>query len=41
MQILIVEDDPGIADVLEYSLRAEGHFPLRPASAFLAGKKNC
>lgn len=25
MRILIVEDDPGIADVLEYSLKATGH----------------
>lgn len=25
MRILIVEDDPGIADVLEYSLKAAGH----------------
>jgi len=36
MRILIVEDDPGIADVLEYSLRAEGHTPLRAGSATAA-----
>lgn len=31
MKILLVEDDPGIADVLEYSLREAGHHVLKTA----------
>jgi DNA-binding response OmpR family regulator len=36
MQVLLVEDDPGIADVLEYSLRAAGHDVAKTAQGKLA-----
>jgi len=31
MRVLLVEDDPGIADVLEYSLKAAGHEVVKTA----------